>query len=120
MQPRPEMLNFINSLKALGMTVGLLSNVVPMTEAVLRQHGIYALFSPCILSCRDHMVKPDIEIYQLLLKQLDDIPPWQVIYIDDQVKCLVPASDLGMHTVHATSAKQIIKDVNAIIRSERS
>ncbi|HET8709056.1 MAG TPA: hypothetical protein VFL85_02115, partial [Candidatus Saccharimonadales bacterium] len=50
MQPKPEMLDFVQRLKRQGLTVGLLSNVIPFTMNQIRDHGVYDEFDFAILS----------------------------------------------------------------------
>lgn len=116
MNPRPEMVAFVNQLKREGYTVGLLSNVIPVTEKALRAHGAYDAFQPCILSCDVGLAKPDPLIYETLLRQLSDIKPAEIIFVDDQQRCLDPAERIGMQTVKASSAQQIIDDVTALLK----
>jgi HAD superfamily hydrolase (TIGR01509 family) len=54
-------------------------------------------------------------MYQELLKQLPDTKPEEVIFIDDQEKCLVPARAMGINTVLAKNAGQIINDVSKLL-----
>jgi putative hydrolase of the HAD superfamily len=116
MYPRPEMIAFVHQLKKDGYTVGLLSNVIPVTEQVIREHGVYDEFQPCILSCDVGLAKPDLLIYEALLQQLPHIKPEEIIFVDDQQRCLDPAEHLGMRTVKAINARQIIDDVNALLQ----
>jgi ABC-type antimicrobial peptide transport system ATPase subunit len=39
-----------------------------------------------------------------------------MIFVDDQQRCLDPAEHLGMRTVKAINARQIIDDVNALLQ----
>lgn len=115
MKPRPEMIAFISALRANGHTVGLVSNTVPFTAGAIQERNGYALFAPCILSYEVGYAKPDIEIYQLLLQQLPDTKPHEILYVDDLEVCLAPAKQLGMHTILATSTRQIIDDVAELL-----
>lgn len=117
MAPRPEMMTFIHDLKAQGYTVGLLSNVIPVTEKIIREQKGYELFNPCILSCKIGFAKPDIEIYKELMRKLPGVKSEEVIFVDDQQHCLDPAIKLSMATVLATSTEQIIKDTRALLEN---
>lgn len=117
MQPRPEMIAFANKLKSKGYTVGLLSNVAPVTEKVIRDQGGYELFQPCILSCTAGFAKPDRAIYDELLRQLPGIKPHEIIFVDDQQRYLDAAAVLGIQTVLAADAPQIIADVEALLKN---
>lgn len=117
MSPRPEIIEFIQKLKAQGYTVGLLSNVIPVTEKIIRKQKGYELFNPCILACNIGFAKPDLGIYEELLHQLPDLKPEEIIFVDDQQRCLDPAMALGLKTVLASNGLQIIKDVEALLES---
>src|SRR6266496_825229 len=116
MQPLPEMLDLIKSLQAKGYTVGLLSNVIPNTAADIRQHGGYAAFNFLVLSYEVGYAKPEVEIYQLALNKLPNIPPNEVVFVDDQERCLVPARELGIKTILAKNPKQIAKEIAELLK----
>ena len=104
-------------LRAHGIRTGILSNVYPMTMQVLQASGSYEDFDPIVLSCEVHRVKPGRDIYQLALQKLG-VQPGEVLFVDDQEKCLLPARELGMHTVLAESPGQIVVDVTALVKLE--
>lgn len=118
MHPRPEMEAFVKKLRHDGYTVGLLSNVIPVTEKILRAHGAYDAFQPCILSCNVGLAKPDKLIYEELLRQLPNCKPEEIIFVDDQIRCLDPAALLGIQTVKADNAPQIIDDVTDLLKKK--
>lgn len=117
MQPQPEMLALIGRLRSEGYTVGLLSNVIPNTAADIRAHGGYEIFDFLILSCEVGYAKPDKEIYELALAKLPAIPASEVVFIDDQERCLAPARKLGMQTILAQSPGQIDRDITQLLES---
>jgi len=116
MSPRDEMLDFVKQLKSQGYTVGLLSNVIPNTEKDIRAHGVYDLFQPCILSCQVGFAKPEPAIYQVLLQQLPGIEAEEIIFVDDQERCLKPARELGINCVMADKPGQITAGVNKLLK----
>lgn len=117
MQPLPEMLGLVDGLKQRGCTVGLLSNVIPNTAADIQNHGGYDAFDFVVLSCQVGVSKPDLEIYKMALKKLPGTKPEEVVFIDDQERCLVPARDLGINTVLAVSPRQISDDIYRLINT---
>jgi epoxide hydrolase-like predicted phosphatase len=117
MRPLPEMVQLVQRLKKDGYTVGLLSNVIPNTEREIREHGGYAIFDFLILSCMVGYAKPQPEIYAMALKHLTSIEPSEVVFLDDQERCLEPARKLGIKTILVTSAPQAISAVNKLTQS---
>jgi len=116
MVPRPEMVSFVQELKDDGLRVGLLSNVAPPTAKVTQSNGAYSLFSRCLLSCEIGYAKPDPEIYQVLLGELAGVKPEQIVFVDDQENMLFPARELGIKTILAINAEQIITDVKSLLK----
>jgi len=111
MIPRSRILKLIRELKSKGYIVGLLSNVVHPTSHIIKIHGGYDLFSPCLLSNELGYAKPDPSIYQKLVEELPGVMPEEVLFIDDQEKCMPPARELGIKTIVATNEREIIDTV---------
>jgi epoxide hydrolase-like predicted phosphatase len=115
MRPLPEMMDLVRKLKTKGYKVGLLSNVIPNTERVIRANGGYDNFDFLVLSCEVGFSKPDPEIYAIAMNHLDGIKPNEVAFLDDQERCLVPARELGMETILVNSPTQAIAEVQKLL-----
>lgn len=111
MKPRKEITDCISELKSEGYTVGLLSNAVAPTSNSIKVYNGYELFDPCVLSHEVGFAKPDVEIYEKLLDLLPGTKPDEVLFIDDQEKCMPPARSLGFKTIVATDPKVIISTI---------
>lgn len=116
MQPFPEMLELVQSLQRAGKIVGVLSNVIPPTVQEIRSHGGYDSFDFTVLSCEVGAAKPEKAIYQQALRQLPGINPAEILFVDDQQRCLTPAEALGLQTVLATDLQQVLTTVQALTR----
>ncbi len=101
-------------LRKHGFKTGILSNIYEMTADALRQNGLYDGFDPVVLSCEEHLAKPDKVFYKRAVRRLG-VKPEEIIFIDDQEKCRPPAVELGMHFVLARNPDQIVDDVKSII-----
>lgn len=110
----PEMAALVERLKQDGRAVGLISNTIPNTAEDIRRHGGYAIFDFVTLSYEVGLGKPNSAIYQLAMDRLPGIVPEEVVFVDDQERCLVPARKLGMHTVQSQNTAQVIRDVEAL------
>lgn len=113
-QPYPKMREAIDNLKAAGYPVGLLSNIIPPAKAKIEAGGGYSHFDFVILSCDVGFAKPDPEMYNLALAKFDDLKPEEVVFIDDQQKCLPPAEALGIKTILAENTDQILGDMRSL------
>lgn len=114
LQPQTSIINFTQELKQKGYKVAILSNTFPNTAADIEAHGWYKPYSPVFLSSSVGLAKPDAAFYEYALEKLENKAS-EVIFIDDQQKCLDPAQSLGMSTVLAKDAQQIINDVSQLI-----
>jgi len=110
----PDMLSVLNELRGHGYQIGLLSNVIPPTLENIKAGGGYSHFDFTVLSCEVGFAKPEPEMYQLALDKFDGLRPSEIVFIDDQEKCLPPAEALGFETILATSTEQIVTELKAL------
>lgn len=114
MFPRQEIQITLKNLKASGYTLGLLSDTVPPTAESIRQGGGYDPFEFIVLSCEVRLRKPDERIYNMVLSQIPNIDPQNIVYIDDNPINLVPAQKLGMQTILAGNSKDLNTEIAKI------
>lgn len=113
----PGVIELARKLRGKGITTGILSNVFAINARRLRERGYYEGFFPLILSCDVGRAKPDKEIYDAAIAKLG-VKPEEILFVDDQEKCTVPAEAMGMRVVLAESPEQIVRDVKAIMKQE--
>jgi len=118
LNPWPEMLAFVKSLKDQDKKVAILSNIVEPTVKMARAAGLYDGFEPIILSNEVGLKKPNIEIYNLMLDTIK-IPANECIYIDDMPENLIPAANLGMSTIlsNPNDPSYTIESINQLMKS---
>ena len=66
-----------------------------------------------ILSFRDKVVKPEPEIYRLLLERYD-LKAEECVFLDDTEKNLPPAEALGMRTIHFRNKEQAVEELRGM------
>lgn len=113
--PSPKVYDLAKRLRSHGIQTAILSNIFDMNAQLLRKQGWYDGFDPLLLSCDEGFAKPDPEIYEVTVERLG-VKPEEILFIDDQEKCLPPATKLGMHTIRAVSPEQIIADTEVLIQ----
>jgi epoxide hydrolase-like predicted phosphatase len=113
--PSQEVYALAETVRTHGIKTGILSNVFAISAEKLRQEGRYEGFDPVILSCEEGCAKPEEKLYRTAIARLG-IQPEEILFIDDQDKCIPPAQKLGMHTILAVSPQQIVADTKALIR----
>ncbi len=114
LRPSQLLRDYTEELKAAGYIVGILSNTFPNTADEIAAEGLYEPYSPVLLSSTEGMAKPNEDFYLLALERLDSTPE-EVIFIDDQEKCLAPAREMGIKTILAQSPEQIVADLNKLL-----
>lgn len=70
-------------------------------------------FDGRLVSGEEKTRKPFPDIYELLLKRFS-IEPKEAIYIDDNIRNLLPATEVGMHTILFQSPEQLRQDLGSI------
>lgn len=118
-EPRSMLIQYVKKLKRRGFRTAILSNIGLVTTKNIAKNGWYALFDPVFLSCEVGLVKPNLDFYEYAVQQLD-VQSQRVIFVDDKDKNLIPARQLGMRTILAESAEQIIADVESLIPDRAS
>jgi putative hydrolase of the HAD superfamily len=72
----------------------------------LNKSGLSNVFDLVVSSCHSGLSKPDKRIYRILIKKLG-LYPAECVFIDNKEPYLAPAKELGMHTIHFKSQKQL-------------
>jgi len=96
-----------------GYKISLMSNVYDIYAKSNELRGFYDIFDNIFLSNEIGLIKPDIEKYKYVLKKLD-AKPKHCIFIDDKIKNLVPARELGIIIVKFESFKKFNQQLDKI------
>lgn len=91
-------INFVQKNKAVYRFALLSNDVLSWSEYITSHYDIDKYFSTKIISAAVGYRKPDKVIYEIILERLG-IPADECIYIDNSVKNLLIAQQLGMDTV---------------------
>lgn len=113
-----EVTGLIDELKNQKFKLAILSNMFPYQAEVTKENNGYAPFDNVFISCERGLKKPDLEFYDLAIKEMN-VKPEECLFVDDKEENLVPAEKLGMKTILAKNSEQIIQDVWRIIESKK-
>lgn len=102
-------------LRAKGIKTAILSNMYGSSADLLRAGGYYQGFEPIILSYQEGLSKPDPAFYEIAIKELG-CQPEEILFIDDQVRFIGPAQQLGLQTITAVSEDQIVADIRRLLK----
>lgn len=89
-----ELIIYIKKLKEKGYKIALLSNNSLTLRAKLIEENIFDLFDAIVISSEVGYMKPQPEIFEILFKKLK-VNPNEVIFIDDSLKSLEKADEIG-------------------------
>jgi len=115
--PLPEMTALVQRLRAAGYPVGVVSNVIPPTAALIREHGGYDGFDFVLLSYKVGVRKPDAKMYEAALAKLGGLEPEEVVYLDDREPLTSAASKLGLQTIFVDDHAHAISMILALVGS---
>ncbi len=98
-EPERDIVDLLARLKGLGWKVGIITNAAELWgRKVIREIEKTVKLDAVVISAEVGVAKPDPRIYEIFLERTGAIPK-SVIYVDDKVEDLVPASRLGMKTI---------------------
>lgn len=100
LKPINKTIGLAQQLKKNGYKLFLLSNLDSDTTHILQQSypDFFALFSGTMLSCQEHLLKPDPAIFDLCLNRYN-LDPKSCVFIDDQQENIVAAQGCGIKSV---------------------
>lgn len=110
--PIEAVVDILKKLKLLRYKIYFLSNFHLLAfEDVSKRYGFFEIFDGGIVSYKEKLVKPKIDIYDKLVRtyQLD---PAESIFIDDTRENIVAAETLGFITIHFTTAHDLREKLN--------
>jgi len=98
-EPIQKNIDIMKDLKLNGYKVFALSNFIKESyEFVVKKFSFFSLFDGQVISWKEKYVKPEIEIYKILLERYNLISQG-CIFLDDHSSFLVSAEQLGMYTI---------------------
>jgi epoxide hydrolase-like predicted phosphatase len=108
-----DLLNFIRSLRPRYKT-GVISNAWGDLRDYIVRHKFDDAFDTLIISAEIGMMKPQPEIYELALKQVQ-VEANEAAFIDDTPKNVEAANALGMHGIVFRDPDQVKENLNALL-----
>ncbi|MEU8482326.1 HAD-IA family hydrolase [Streptomyces sp. NPDC048641] len=114
LRPEPAMIRAAAAARRAGIKVGILSNSVGLAPWNLYDgFNLDGSYDAVVISEQHGLRKPDPEIFEAVLKQLE-LPADQCVFVDDTAEYLSPAAALGFSTVHAGAPQQTVSQLEAL------
>jgi len=108
---KPEMLAWHERLKERGLQTAILSNMGDsVMESILEKFAWVNDFDVLIWSYQHRVVKPDAEIYQLLLEKLGTAPE-ETLFLDDKLENIEAARSLGIQGLQFSTVERLRQDL---------
>ncbi|MFX1573937.1 MAG: HAD family hydrolase [Promethearchaeota archaeon] len=108
-----DMAEIIERLHKADYTVSLMSNTHDIHAKSNLLRGFYDIFDHVFLSNEIGLIKPDMDKYKYVINKLDTKPK-KCIFIDDKIKNLVPARELGIIVIRFESFKKFKEQLNEL------
>ena len=103
----PETVDILHRLKAAGRRLYGLTNWSAEKFSIVRhKYPVFDLFEDIVVSGEVKLIKPDPAIFQFLLQKIQ-CKPEECLLVDDSIKNIEAARELGFSAVHFTSPAQL-------------
>ena len=116
----PYSYDWIKNLKEQGYRVYLLSNYGKTSFEAARDNGrlsFLPLVDGAVISYEVHIIKPDCEIYQILLDKYQ-LKAEECVFLDDRAENIAAAEQLGFHGIVVESYQQAAEALNQILNNK--
>ena len=87
-----------------------MSNIDKRLATLIRDFGLYQPFEPCLLSYEIGAKKPDPAVFEILLSNLN-LPPNEIVFIDDNIENIEVAKAMGIDAIHFLSIELLEQDL---------
>ena len=112
--PRAYAIPWLQELKAKGYKVWYLSNFARKTEVECSESlSFMPYMDGGILSYKEHLIKPEAAIYELLLERYNLVPE-ECVFLDDTLINVEAAEALGIHGIHFKTKEQAEEELRAL------
>jgi putative hydrolase of the HAD superfamily len=93
-----ELVTIIKTLRP-ARRIGLLTNSERANvDKFLHKHNVRSLFDVILASSQTRFVKPQFELFEIITERLD-LPPEQILFVDDSSVNTAAARNFGMQAV---------------------
>jgi len=112
-KPNLDIINLVERLKD-NYKIGCLSNIENQIAKYNLNRGLFDVFGDNVfLSCEMGIMKPNPEIFNIVLKKLGSVPE-ETIFIDDNPENIKAANKLGIHGILFKGYEQLIRDLDEL------
>lgn len=106
----PETVELIKELATYDYRMFCLSNMSVEYYDYMKDREVFGYFEGHVISALEHVIKPEREIYEILMKRYNVIPE-ESIFIDDLEPNVKAAQQLGFHIVHFVDKEKGLREL---------
>lgn len=110
----PATQRLIKELSEKGYRLFCLSNMSIEFYDYLKEREVFNYFEGQIISALEHVIKPEKEIYEVLMNRYD-VVPGESVFIDDLEKNVEAARKLGFNTVHFVDKEKGLRELREML-----
>ena len=112
--PIHEHVHIAYALKNAGYHLSLLSNFhYEAIQTMFDQYDFFHIFEGGIISAYEHAVKPEENIYHILLQRYH-LSPQECLFIDDSLANIKTGERLGIHGIHLPYDSSLMTEIKNI------
>lgn len=115
MTREPLIFELLAQCREMGLRTGLLSNNNAAVVGLLRKNRWFDNLNPCVISCEEGVAKPNPLIYERVEVLLPGIRPEEILFLDDQQKCVDGAIARGWRAVLVKNPQQAVRDTRRLL-----
>jgi putative hydrolase of the HAD superfamily len=113
---KPDTVALLEKLSARGVPLYCLSNVSSsMFEHLRIRHSFWGVFRGTVISGNTQLMKPEREIFELLLTRYG-LAPAETVFVDDTEPNVLAARALGMHAVWFKNSAQCEVELEKLLQ----
>jgi len=108
----PQSVALIHEMHSADIPLYILSNMSLVNGQYLSSRPYFDLFNGIVFSAEEKLIKPDPDLFKLVLQRYD-LSPEDVVFIDDSLPNIEAAISLGMNGVHFKRTDQCYAKVRS-------
>ena len=119
LEPIESTVEIISELKEKGYNLFFLSNFHDKAfQVVAKEYTFFRLFDGGVVSYREKIIKPNLEIYRKLLDGYN-LKPEECIFIDDVNENIIAGEQVGIKGIHLREASKLREELERyLVKSE--
>lgn len=107
-----ELIELVDKLKN-NYKVAIISNVPELHAQINKDRGLFSHFELALISCDIGLIKPQKEIFALVLERLN-LKASDCIFIDDREEHLAMPKEIGFQVIHFKDNQQLKNDLKSL------